>query len=579
MASGGAREGMAANGPPYQPITSEQALSALRSVPLFAAFDPADFARVEQLIRTEQIPRGKLIYEQGQYNSSLYLIRRGKVAVHRAPPGSREEFVGFLGPGAVLNDFAFATGGHNGETLESDTPVTVWLVRRADFEALLDAHPAMRAKLQVTPEARDVLVRKSKYAWQQADEVILYEGRKHWWTFVRTLWLPVTMIIAAGLFYLAFREVFLAITPIIPFVSVLPGVWIAWYFIDWQNDYYVVTDKRVVRRERILFLRDDESNVPVAQVQNVSVARTNLMELLFNMGDIEVEAQGAQSRLRFDDVPAPDYVKEVIFEGRERAKAEAYASNRAKIRLQLRQEIGLGEAERQAAARKAAAAQIRGRDLVRSDLQKRVSGLAKGLRAARKTFFPYVRIDQDGTITYRQHWLELLRNIGLPLASFIGSAILLAVLVSGQWLALALPVFIGLIIALGWLVWQYEDWRNDVYVLAADRIIDIARSPFGLRGTKRKEASYSVVQNVEASTQGFIELVFNVGDVIIRTAGAQGELTFSRVYDPRGVQQDVQERWAAFKQKQSEQESARRRLELTEWIGIYDELRRTHPPA
>lgn len=568
---------MAANGQQYQPITSEQALAALRAVSLFTQFSPAEFALVEQLIRTEQIPRGKLIYEQGQYNTSLYLLRRGKVAVHRAPQGSSEQFEGFLGPGAVLNEFAFATGGHNRETLESDTPVTMWLIRKAEFEAMLTANPALRAKLQLSAEAQDVLVRKSKYAWQQADEVILYEGRKHWWTFVRTLWLPAAMIVAAGLFYLTFRDVFLAITPIIPFVSVIPGVWIAWFFIDWQNDYYVVTDKRVVRRERILFLRDDESNVSVSQVQNVSVSRTNLMELLLNMGDIEVEAQGEQSRLRFDDVPAPDFVKEVIFEGRERAKAEAFASKRAKIRLEIRQEIGLAEAQRQAAKNKAAAAQIRGRDLVRTDLQKRVSGLAKGLQTTRKTLFPYVRLEQDGNIVYRQHWLELLRNVGMPLASLLGLIVLLAVLVTSQLYLFALPVFIGALIAIGWLVWQYEDWRNDVYILASDRIIDIARSPFGLRGTKRKEASYAVVQNVEASTQGFIELVFNVGDVVIRTAGSQGELTFSRVYDPRAVQQDVQVHVVAYRQKQIEQDAARRRAELTEWIGIYDELRRTHP--
>lgn len=205
-----------------------------------------------------------------------------------------------------------------------------------------------------------------------------------------------------------------------------------------------------------------------------------------------------------------------------------------------------------------------------------MSNVAKGLSTTRKALFPYVRLEQDGNIVYRQHWLELLRNVGVPLAAQIVLLAFLAVFVANQVYALALPAFIVGVADMGWLVWQYEDWRNDIYILAEDRIIDIARSPFGLRGTKRKEASYAVVQNVEASTKGFVELFFNVGDVVIRTAGAQGELTFSRVYDPRGVQQDVQERLATFKQKQAEKENLRRRAELAEVFGIYDELRRTH---
>ena len=47
--------------------------------------------------------------------------------------------------------------------------------------------------------------------------------------------------------------------------------------------------------------------------------------------------------------------------------------------------------------------------------------------------------------------------------------------------------------------------------------------------------SYSVVQNVDASTSGFIDSLFNIGKVTVRTAGADNELVFDRVWDPRRV--------------------------------------------
>ena len=38
---------------------------------------------------------------------------------------------------------------------------------------------------------------------------------------------------------------------------------------------------------------------------------------------------------------------------------------------------------------------------------------------------------------------------------------------------------IGMFLLL-WLVYRYEDWRNDFFVLGKDRVIDIDRKPFGL---------------------------------------------------------------------------------------------------
>ena len=131
---------------------------------------------------------------------------------------------------------------------------------------------------------------------------------------------------------------------------------------------------------------------------------------------------------------------------------------------------------------------------------------------------------------------------------------------------------------MGWFVWQYEDWRNDIYVLDKDRVIDIDRSPFGLRGTQRKEARYDSIQNVSAKTKGLIDMAFNVGDVTVKTGGADNALVFERVYDPQGVQRELQRKIDAFMTGKKQQEADQRRHELAETIGIYDELRGLHGP-
>ena len=110
-------------------------------------------------------------------------------------------------------------------------------------------------------------------------------------------------------------------------------------------------------------------------------------------------------------------------------------------------------------------------------------------------------------------------------------------------------------------------------MLDKDRVIDIDRSPFGIFGTQRREARYDSIQNVSSSTRGPIDLIFNVGDVTVKTGGADNALVFERVYDPLGVQRELQGKVDTYKAAQKERERAQQRIDLSEAIGIYHGLR------
>ena len=68
----------------------------------------------------------------------------------------------------------------------------------------------------------------------------------------------------------------------------------------------------------------------------------------------------------------------------------------------------------------------------------------------------------------------------------------------------------------------------------------------------------------------------NVGDVVVKTGGADNALTFERVYNPVGVQQELQRKIEVFKAGQQQKDIDQRRRDLVEAIGIYDELRSMH---
>jgi len=74
-------------------------------------------------------------------------------------------------------------------------------------------------------------------------------------------------------------------------------------------------------------------------------------------------------------------------------------------------------------------------------------------------------------------------RIALPLLAWIASLgfLIWAAINSPAFVVLGIFLFVG---AFFWLTWQYEDWRNDLYILTPTQIIDIERTPFLFRESR-----------------------------------------------------------------------------------------------
>jgi uncharacterized membrane protein YdbT with pleckstrin-like domain len=130
---------------------------------------------------------------------------------------------------------------------------------------------------------------------------------------------------------------------------------------------------------------------------------------------------------------------------------------------------------------------------------------------------------------------------------------------------------------LPWWIWQFDDWRNDIYQVTDTRIIDIEKRPFFGR-EERREANLGVVQNINSERPSFISRILNFGSVTIETAGIE-PFTFDHVKDPGSVQAEIFRRTESFRVNQRQQESDRRRSELLDWFTVYDQIRSAPPPS
>ncbi len=555
-------------------------LTVMRTSPLFAQLFPDEFRRVIGLLQIRRAAAGEILATEGEMDGTLYLLRRGRLNARRVGLGRESRpVVRFHLPGDVLNEDAFLTGCAAQWTLEAIDDVEVWMVPASDFRALVHELGDMDTRLGAGGDADDadaheagVVSLRTQFEGQRAGEKLLWSGRRHALLFVRDAWLGWLFMAAAMAITL------IAASPNAPaFLDsssgtlVRIGIFIAgitiaaWHYLDWRNDIYVVSDQRIFHRERVLMIIDQQNECPLEKVQNVRIDRPTWLHTLLDIGHIMIETQGARTNIAFHWVRHPDATVRLILgsAGRVRERREAMEKNR--VRKTLHRALHGATAPYDERTQSTPAI---------------VPPRSRWI-SIYHWFIPPMRETRGADVVYHKHWLLLIRTTGVPMILFITSIALQLVVAQLGWtppsfVSPSVLQLIGIAASLALLgrwIWCYEDWRNDVYIVTPDRIIDFDRSPFGLAGTQQKTAGMNSVQNISYRTQGILDNLFNIGDVIIHTGSNDGELIFERIWNPRRAQREIVDRVEDFQRRQQQSQQNARQRELTEWLTAYDQIK------
>ena len=415
---------------------------------------------------------------------------------------------------------------------------------------------------------------------------------KHWYVLLVKL-VPFFFMLLLGIVLWQLPAFWARAAPFATPLIVGAGVWLfitavfgAWQVNDWHDDFYAVTNRRVIHREKVLFFSNRQAEAPVGQIRSVIASRTSMIAntvFLQNMGDVTIETLNSYHPIIFANIDKPEEVSRVIIKQVQQAKVASETAQRDVIRSILRQQMNI--VERPGNMPGAPKVKIVGYG---AEAPAAAAPDPKPLPFTLGSFiFPRARVkDALGNITYRRHPLQLLQTAGLPLLSMLGYIVVMlaawrlgiftqvATLTAGSWplrlllIGLALAILLVLVV---WFVFRYEDWRNDLFLLTRDKIIDIDRTPFGLQGVQQNVSPLDKLQNVTSQQEGFLEWLFDMGDVIIETGGEKRQV-FARVKDPRQIQRDIADYMAQLKANEKANDISQRNKELAEWISIYNEM-------
>ncbi|MEM6281454.1 MAG: PH domain-containing protein, partial [Chloroflexota bacterium] len=420
------------------------------------------------------------------------------------------------------------------------------------------AAPANIRKSQAT--------RKTGYEFQRENEEIILVRRRHPWAFIRRGWMCILVILfSAGLGVVMTLADFPAAIAGIAVAGgfVLAGLLMTYFYFEWRNDSFVVTDTRVIRIERVIPTFNYTVNeIPLNRIQeiNTELPEGDLFARIFDYGDVELRNAADAGDMVLDMIPRPDEVQEAIFTNQTRRRELADRNKRNALRAEIEQQIGISSG----ATGKMMAASAGGQKAIRLE--------HRGWAPARMQF-----LDNDGNTVIRKHATVWLQAIILPAVLIVFGVILLVVglFTSG-------PGFIGPIALLGglasltvgglWFWWSDWDWRNDMYIIADEMVTLIHRRPLWLQN-ENEQVILSRVDSVVSETSGFWDTVFQRGDVKLSLIGEgmENAKRFIKVYKPHEIQAEISRRQARAKEKAEQANDDRQREAIKEYLSVYHE--------
>ena len=119
----------------------------LRSVAIFRDLDTGELARVAEVCREQTFASGEYIFREGEAGNRLFLIVEGEVRISRDVPGSGEEALAILKPGAMFGEMAVFDRSERSTDAISNGGTKVITIARSDFELLLDFNRELAYKV------------------------------------------------------------------------------------------------------------------------------------------------------------------------------------------------------------------------------------------------------------------------------------------------------------------------------------------------------------------------------------------------------------------------------------------------
>jgi hypothetical protein len=173
--------------------------------------------------------------------------------------------------------------------------------------------------------------------WLEKDEQVHFITRKHPFFLLMSLLLPLlgfTVLVAAAVILGTDRPEISV--PVLVGGFMLGVLWLAWNHHNWANDYYIITNHRLVWVEKVSGFYESRQEAPLGMVVSVGVQSTQPGRIL---GYADVVVRTIIGNIRFNRVADADVIEHLVDVFWRLRQSEEAVFEEEKMRATLRQKL------------------------------------------------------------------------------------------------------------------------------------------------------------------------------------------------------------------------------------------------
>ncbi len=534
-------------------LDSQELISVLEATYPFHLLEPVDVEDVFKHAAVYQYEVGQTIYQQKQQANRIFVLAHGNVTLTCKNKSGKITFTEKVYPGTLFG-MEGTDALRRWSTATADETVIVISFNIKHIQSLFHQYPILIGPLESFFQAAKI-AHQTHYPWKELDETFFFADHRHpailLWSLITPIAVWMTGMMGILLFLSSTNPGNLLAWGLAGGLTIVVGIWGILLWIDWGNDYSIVTNRRVLFQERIIMLYDSRQEAPINAVLSVGRDSTQIGRI-FQFGEISVRTYTGVITL--PAIRKPELV----------AGAISFLQHQPMMPIGRRERV-----EQMAAALKS---QLMGESTGKPLLPEKEQTQRKSFSQWLANLF-MLRFEQNGAITYRTHWIILFRKTFFPLLIFFFLQLVLlarVVEVINVFSLASTVIVLGMLVVadLIWWVYQFMDWQNDYYVVTDDQVIDVYKRPLGTED--KRTAPLKNIQSINFKRNGFLGVLLNFGTVYILIGDNQ--LTFNNVFNPSEVQREIFHRLYAREYKSKLEEEKAEQLRIREWIEAYNKV-------
>ena len=304
----------------------------IRRLPLFQGLSRPQLEQVAGVSQVLRFEPGEWIFRQGETSRGLYMFISGQAILTQTGRDGLERQVGTVGENQYVNQGALFREVKETSSMRVTHTAIVLLVERRRFMTLLHHRPEIKAGLGMQEDSPHQF-KKAAFKGQGANEHVLLVTRRHWWAFVRGVWVALLLFAVMAVLGTAAPSGLLT-TTLYGLALLFPGLFMLYRYIEWHNDKFIITDKRIIRIEHvILTFRESRRVVALESIHeiNIDLPAWDIFARIFDYGDIELKTAGEAGNIVLEMLPHPDHIQETILADRDQFLEEEARNRRQRI--------------------------------------------------------------------------------------------------------------------------------------------------------------------------------------------------------------------------------------------------------